>query len=827
MAWLLAAPMFGNVAYADFDASPVRVNQIGYLPSADKIATIVSSSTVPLDWELRTGSGTVAASGKTTVFGKDSASGDQVHHADFSAVTTAGTYTLRIAGTGESVPFVIGTNLYPNLPKDAMNYFYIHRMGSDIDARYVPDSYAHKALHPGDERIGCYGNWCGGSILNARYSWADAGDFGIYPVNQAVSAWTLLNVFERYPKAFPDGSLAIPEQANGIPDILDEVKFGSTFMKGMLPASGGLASHKVHGDDWSAFPLSNIDSENAMTRFAQPPSTAATYAVARNLSQLARTMASYDSAYSNEVWAIAKTAWSRAESNPVVLYTDKTPDSAGGGDYGDSKITDDRYAAAAEMYLTAYALGDANVSAYRSAVTGSGDYKTIGDFGWGEVAATGTMSLLSAKNDLPSRDIEEMNGQLVAYADSLLTILNQEGYPVPLPGKYTYPWGSNSSVVNRMIIWGYAFDITKDLKYLKAMHRSMDYLMGNNAMRLSYITGYGEYYETDVHDRWAWGKYQSGIPYPKGWLAGGPNSDLINDTATPAGRPGAKSYAGKNTAPDAWCSKEIAINWNAPLVWVSQYLKNTESYLSGGTTPIPVPPAAPEGLTATAGNGKVTLAWTPSSGATGYNVKRSLTGGGPYETVGAQVAAAAFTDTGLTNDKVYYYVVSAVNTAGESSNSAQVSAKPQGTVTPPPTGSLKVQYRAGDTNPGDGQIKPILNIVNTGSTAVSLNTLTLRYYFSKDGGGTVNSWIDWAPIGAANIIRTITDSYVELAFTTGAGSIAAGGQTGDIQLRMAKSDWSNFNESNDYSFDPTKTGYADWNKVTLYQNGTLVWGVEP
>ncbi|MBA9083709.1 hypothetical protein FHR92_000152 [Fontibacillus solani] len=97
--------------------------------------------------------------------------------------------------------------------------------------------------------------------------------------------------------------------------------------------------------------------------------------------------------------------------------------------------------------------------------------------------------------------------------------------------------------------------------------------MGNNAMRLSYITGYGKYHETDTHDRWAWGKYQGGVSYPKGWLSGGPNNTFINDPVTPANQPAAKSFASENTAPDAWCSKENAVNWNAPLVWVAKYIQ--------------------------------------------------------------------------------------------------------------------------------------------------------------------------------------------------------------------------------------------------------------
>src|SRR5207245_680196 len=87
------------------------------------------------------------------------------------------------------------------------------------------------------------------------------------------------------------------------------------------------------------------------------------------------------------------------------------------------------------------------------------------------------------------------------------------------------------------------------------------------------------------------------------------------------------------------------------------------------------PPAAPTNVTATAGNGQVALSWSASSGATSYNVKRSTTSGGPYTTI-ASPTTTSYTDTGVTNGTTYYYVVSAVNPAGESANSSQVSATP-------------------------------------------------------------------------------------------------------------------------------------------------------
>ncbi len=85
---------------------------------------------------------------------------------------------------------------------------------------------------------------------------------------------------------------------------------------------------------------------------------------------------------------------------------------------------------------------------------------------------------------------------------------------------------------------------------------------------------------------------------------------------------------------------------------------------------------APTGLSATAGNARVILNWSASSGATSYNVKRATVSGGPYTPI-ASPTTTTFTDTGLTNGTAYYYVVSAVNGSGESANSTQVTATPQ------------------------------------------------------------------------------------------------------------------------------------------------------
>ncbi|MNP08211.1 Endoglucanase 5 precursor [compost metagenome] len=242
-------------------------------------------------------------------------------------------------------------------------------------------------------------------------------------------------------------------------------------------------------------------------------------------------------------------------------------------------------------------------------------------------------------------------------------------------------------------------------------------------------------------------------------------------------------------------------------------------------------PSAPSNVTATAGDSTVTLSWTASSGATSYNVNQATASGRPYTTIATNVTATSYVNNGLSNGVTYYYVVTAVNTNGESGASSEVSAQP---VAGPIVSGLVLQYRAGDTNVNDNTIKPLFNIKNTGTTAISLSDLKIRYYFTNEGTASLNSWVDYAQIGGENVQRTFetltgtnADTYVELSFSSSAGTLQPGSQTGEIQLRIHKADWTVFNEGNDYSFDSTKTSYSDWNKITLYKSGTLVWGLEP
>ncbi|PTL84294.1 glycoside hydrolase [Vitiosangium sp. GDMCC 1.1324] len=270
--------------------------------------------------------------------------------------------------------------------------------------------------------------------------------------------------------------------------------------------------------------------------------------------------------------------------------------------------------------------------------------------------------------------------------------------------------------------------------------------------------------------------------------------------------------------------------------------ESSASTQASATTPAPdtTPPAAPTGLQATsASSSQINLTWAASaeSDLKGYNVYRSTTSGftpSASNRIASGVTTASYASTGLNASTTYYFKLTAVDTSGnESSSSTESSATTQQA----PASSLSALYRDADSNsPANNQIKPHLKIANGGTASVPLSELKVRYYFTPDSGESIQVSCDWANVGCANITSTVVQlstpktgatHYLELGFATGSGSVSAGSDTGEMMIRFNKSNWSNFDETNDYSYDPTKTAYAPWSKVTVFRAGTLVWGTEP
>ncbi|MBN2439986.1 MAG: cellulase family glycosylhydrolase [Spirochaetales bacterium] len=137
--------------------------------------------------------------------------------------------------------------------------------------------------------------------------------------------------------------------------------------------------------------------------------------------------------------------------------------------------------------------------------------------------------------------------------------------------------------------------------------------------------------------------------------------------------------------------------------------------------------------------------------------------------------------------------------------------------------TVKVKYLCGEPTVFFYKIRPFISIVNAGNESVSLSGLKVRYYYTKEGYVAQKLTYDWTPI--TGVSSTFHDGYLEVSFSS--GSLAPGAETGGIQVRIEKEGGGYFDQSNDYSFGPEILEYTEYEKVTVYQGGNLIWGVEP
>jgi uncharacterized protein YjdB len=147
---------------------------------------------------------------------------------------------------------------------------------------------------------------------------------------------------------------------------------------------------------------------------------------------------------------------------------------------------------------------------------------------------------------------------------------------------------------------------------------------------------------------------------------------------------------------------------------------------------------------------------------------------------------------------------------------------------------VKVSSENKNTNSAPSSLSTWLKIENKGNVPLDYADLSVRYWFTADGTANLNYWIDFAKLGTANISGQFTsgqqkadaDTYFEIKPAASLGKLYPLSSTGNIQYRIAKSDWSVFNEANDYSFKAAGN-FAENSKITVYYKGTLVYGQEP
>jgi endoglucanase len=567
------------------DTGPrVRVNQVGYLPAGPKRATLVTDATAALPWQLKNAAGTVVASGNTVPAGVDASSNQNVQTIDFTSVKQTGTGFTLVADGETSFPFTIAGNIYTNLRSDALQFFYLQRSGIAIDGSIVGDEkYTRAAGHigvapnQGDTDVPCQAGVCD-YRLDVRGGWYDAGDHGKYVVNGGIATYQLLSEFERSKTAtdvvsggLADSTLRLPERGNGVPDVLDEARWELDFLLRMQVPAGqpfaGMAHHKIHDQAWTGLPLD--PAADPQPRELHPVSTAATLNLAAVAAQAARLYPNYDAAFATKALAAAKTAYAAAKANPAKYATGA--DGNGGGAYDDSNVTDEFYWAAAELFITT---GDtAYLADLKASSLSTGEVFSADGFGWQSVGALGRLDLATVPNLLPAADRAAAKASVVAAADAYLTAQDATAYgTVYNPPSNHYVWGSNSAVLNNVVVIATAYDLTGAAKYRDGVVQGVDYLFGRNALNHTYVTNYGEVSPQNQHSRMFAHQLNADLPNPPtGSLAGGPNVDIQDPLAAKL----LKGCVGQFCYIDdiqSYATNEVAINWNSALAWVGGFL---------------------------------------------------------------------------------------------------------------------------------------------------------------------------------------------------------------------------------------------------------------
>lgn len=591
---------FSPGAPAQEQSAPIRLNQVGVLLDGVKRAMLPHPSPAALPWRLLDRSGRVRASGRTSVFGNDPWSGEHVHRVDFSRFSGSGAgYRLEVAGA-RSRPFPISSGIYRRLPYDALAYFYHNRAGLPIQARFAGEQWARPAGHL-PERATCVsgadgkGNrWPGCAYtLDVTGGWYDAGDHGKYVVNGGITLWTLLNLYERQlyrgvPSPFADGKARIPEAGNRVNDLLDEARWEMNFLLRMQVPDGtrasvpvgakrsgpglrfteidasGMAHHKVADAKWTALPMAPHKDPERRQLF--PPSTGATLNLAATAAQCARIWRGIDPAFSARCLAAARRAFAAARRNPEVYAI---ADFTGSGGYGDSDLSDEFYWAAAELFATTAA------EEYRALVQSSPLFRLTSapEMGWNRVGWLGSITLALAPNKLPAQDVASLRQSIRLSADTFLADEAKVGYAIPYAPANGYPWGSTSTLLNRALLLALAHDFSGEARYRDGVIDVMDYILGRNPLDRSFVSGYGARPMLNPHHRF-WARQMSADfpPPPPGALSGGPNNTSMSDDV-------AAPLKGKCAPQNCWLDdtrafslNEVAINWNAPLVWVSAWL---------------------------------------------------------------------------------------------------------------------------------------------------------------------------------------------------------------------------------------------------------------
>jgi endoglucanase len=559
----------GGLGGAVSPVSPyIVVDQFGYLPDAEKVAVIrdpqtgfdaAASFTPGSSYALvNAGSGSRVFTAAPSVWNAgatDVSSGDKAWWFTFTSVTTAGDYyVLDIDRNVRSYPFTISDHVYRDVLKQAVRMLFYQRAGQNKDAAHAGAGWTDGPSFVGalqDHNCRLYSDKTNPATERDVWGgWYDAGDPNKYTSWTAGYVESLLRAYAENPTIWTD-DYNIPESGNGVPDVLDEAKWGLDYLARLQGSDGSVLS--IVGEP-AASPLSTATGQSLYG----PASTSATLTAAAAFAAGARVLrlpgiAALNTAADGYLTR-AKNAWTWAVANPAVIFKNNDSATGSSGVGSGQQETDDygrlvdKLDAAGQLFA---ATADATYASFFDA-----NYAQLHLISYGNYVAPWDMQGQDAALDYAdapgatAATVKAVRAAYLAGAESSgnlgAIIGNQDPY---LAYMSQYTWGSNSVKSN---VGDFLADVVvhkldaSNTDVMRAASRFVHYLHGTNPLSLVYLTNMSasgaENSATQIFHSWfadgsaKWD--QVGVSTygpPPGFLAGGPNPSYDWDGCCPSG----------------------------------------------------------------------------------------------------------------------------------------------------------------------------------------------------------------------------------------------------------------------------------------------------
>ncbi|GAA4438678.1 glycoside hydrolase family 9 protein [Pontibacter saemangeumensis] len=562
----------GTSAQAQLQLSEsIRLNQLGFYPNASKVAVVVGENSGGEFYVKTADQQKTVYTGQLSETKAGEFSNRPTRIADFSELKEKGSFVIVIPGVGHSYPFEIGQDVHREAAAASIKGFYYQRMSADLPETYA-GKWARAAGHPDNEVLihpsAASAQRPAGSKISAPRGWYDAGDYNKYIVNSGITMGTLFSAYEDFPEFYKTLELNIPESGNQVPDILDEALWNLRWMMAMQDPHDGGVYNKLTNPSFDGMVM---PAEATNSRYVVQKGTAATLDFAAVMAQASRIFRNYENelpGLADSTLQAAVKAWAWAQKNPDMNYDQNAmneqfkPEVSTGG-YGDKDYRDEFIWAASELYATT------KDDSYYKAVNMLPDAEMPLP-SWPQVRLLGYYTLTRFADELTpaaQQDLPDIKKRIVSFADELMEGAAGRSYRTVM-GKTEkdYIWGSSSVAANQGIALIQAYQLTNDKKYINAALSNLDYLLGRNATGYSFLTGFGDKPIMHPHHR---PSVADGIAEPvPGLLSGGPNAraDQQDKCTTYT-----SAFADEMFTDDdcSYASNEIAINWNAPFVYLA------------------------------------------------------------------------------------------------------------------------------------------------------------------------------------------------------------------------------------------------------------------